>query len=165
MPGINQSMIPMRFPGLDYDLMKFAFELPVEHVRHPLLYLKIYEKFLPELYKVVWDRTGLPLSKGIIPNHRSKILEDINYIVKRLTAGHLDFMISRRDRNYLYRKNAKFRNDVKKILINGHTVDERIIGPKGLVKLFHNTKIGKDEFFIIERLLAIELFYKYFVFS
>ena len=118
MGNINQHFCSIRFPGLDYNLINSCLNLPVEQFKTPYVYLRIFEKYFPELNNVIWAKTGLPLSRGIQPLKKSgKYLSELNLIIRRLTLGLVDFISPRTDNNYLFRRNRQFHFLIIKIKI------------------------------------------------
>jgi hypothetical protein len=164
MPSVNQRFCPIRFPGLDYDLIDYCMKLPIYQFKEPLVYLKIFEKHFPELNEVVWAKTGQPLKHGVIkPKRYNKYLTDINYILKRISFGKIDFKTSSNDYNRLFREDKLFRSSIINFFNDGQCLSNRIIGIEGLERLYNDIYYGRNNFFILERLLAIELFFRFFV--
>lgn len=164
MPYINQRYCDIRFPGLDYDLIDFCMHLPTNQFRNPLVYLKIFEKYFPELNEIIWAKTGKPLKDGINGIKKdNKFFKDLKYIIKRATFGKIDLETPEGDYNRIFRKDKPFRDSIILFLREGQCKTNGIVNQGGLERLFSDIYNGRNNFFILERLLTIELFFRSFV--
>ncbi len=164
MPYINQQYCDVRFPGLDYDLIEFCMHLPTFQFRQPLVYLKIFENYFPDLNEVIWAKTGLPLKRGMTrPKKYSGYIKELRYFLKRITLGKVDLETPRNDYNRMFRNDKIFRNSIINILRDGQCIMNGVIRSNGLEKLYDDICYGRNNFFILERLITVELFFRTFV--
>ncbi len=165
MSNVNQNFCNVRFPGLDYDLFDYCMTLPSWQIRSPEVYLQIFNTFFPELSLVEWAQTGYPVCDGIQKQARTtnKLRDVIAFYLLRLSVGKIDFFTPSADVNYSFRKDISFRREVLNLFRNKYCIRQGLIGEKGFRRLVNNILIGKNDFFILERLLAIELFFAKFV--
>jgi len=164
MSYINQHYCDIRFPGLDYDLIDFCLQLPIYQLIQPIVYFKIFEIYFPELHEVIWSKTGIPPKMGLkTPKKVNEFLKEAKYILRRATLGRVDLESSESDYNRLFRKDKRFRNTIIHFLRDGQCVKNGIILTKGFERLYNDIYYGRNDFSVIERLIAIELFFRYFV--
>ena len=77
--------------------------------------------------------------------------------------GIVDLESSMTDYNRLFRRNKQYRDSIIHLFQNGQCITNNIIGNKGLIRLFKDIYYGKNDFFVVERLITIELFFRCFV--
>lgn len=167
MANLNQTFCDIRFPGLDYDLFDFCMTLPEWQIRCPEVYIQVFKAFFPELCHVEWARTSRPLCEGIHSHvnglKNNGLKNAMKFYLLRLSRGKIDFHTPHTDASYLFRRNVTFRKAVLDLFSGDRCIKQGVIGKKGLRRLLNNILLGKNDFFILERLLAIELFFSTFV--
>lgn len=58
---LNQNHLDVRTPGMDHDLMDFAFRLPKSLRKRSLLYRHVINALSPQLAAINYDKSGLPV--------------------------------------------------------------------------------------------------------
>jgi hypothetical protein len=163
MSFVNKAFCEKRFPGLDYNVIDFGMSLPVEHYREPKVYLMIFRRYFPELCKVLWAKTGMPLERGKrIPSIIDRYSGLLRHALRRASHGIVDFTDGVNDNNYLFRRDKVFRQSVISLLEGGYCIRNGIIRRKKLVEIFESICSGRNEFGILERLITVEFFFRRF---
>jgi asparagine synthase (glutamine-hydrolysing) len=88
--------LPYRLPFFQKDFFDRILALPVEQRRHSALYMELFSREFPSLAKIPWQRTGMPLTKGVwLPLGRSGThipnLRGAGRISKRYRTGFVDY--------------------------------------------------------------------------
>ena len=160
MPIVNRSFIEYGFPGLDYDLLNFGLSLPLKLRLKGELYRRIILKDFPELGRIPWPLTGLPLDQyetSIMK--RRKIIEKYRYYASRITNGGIE-AVPRYDLNRRFRKEFRTRNFFISLLKDERTVSRGHIDRAGIEKLIQHQDSGRNYMSAIQTLVTIELMYR-----
>jgi hypothetical protein len=84
----NLRHLPCRFPYVTRPLIDHCLRLPPEQRREHTLYRRIYSELYPELARIPWAKTGLPLDRYAVPRTpRWQLLASA--ALRRLTGGRL----------------------------------------------------------------------------
>ncbi len=89
---MNNLFFETRMPSYDYDLMDFAFRLPIELRKNQFVYRRAFAQMFPELAKIPRQGYNLPISAS---NVRFQIKAMENRIVNRLKLTSLGSLIKR----------------------------------------------------------------------
>jgi asparagine synthetase B (glutamine-hydrolysing) len=87
----NLRHLPCGFPYVTRELFEHCLRLPLgERLEHNL-YRRIYRELFPELARIPWAKTGLPLDRYGPPRGQNRWLLRLVAVVRRLTRGRANF--------------------------------------------------------------------------
>jgi hypothetical protein len=86
----NLRHLPGGFPFVTRELFEHCMRLPPAERREHTLYRRIYTEMFPELARIPWAKTGLPLDRYGPPAGAGKVWAWAEAAVRRLTRGRLN---------------------------------------------------------------------------
>jgi asparagine synthase (glutamine-hydrolysing) len=157
--------IDVILPGSDYDLMEYAFGLPYSLRSTPQFYINIICQWFPEIARIPWDRTGKPLTDGLVAKNKRivKIQNLLKYVVQRATKGRLDYANPKSSFNWRFRFDKDFQQSIKAILFDRRTVSRGFFDQTGIESLVKIHMAGKDYASTIQSIITIEMFHRLYV--
>lgn len=152
-------------PGTDYNLMDFAFKLSYGLRSNPEFYLKLICQWFPEIAQIPWDRTGKPLTDGIISKNPKKdqYFYKFKYYIQRLTRGKLDFLNAESGFNWRFRNDKKFQETMKEILFDQRTSSRGFFNQRRMDTLVKEHLAGKDYAAAFKAVISVEMLYRKFI--
>ena len=152
-------------PGTNYDLMDFAFRLPYYIRSTPDFYLSVICQWFPEVAKIPWDKTGKPLTYGVIP--QAPIIADnifkMKYYIQRITRGNLDLLNSTAGFNWRLRNDNNFRESIREVLFDQRTLSRGFFSAKAMEDVFKEHLSGKDLSSIFKGVISVEMLFRKFI--
>ena len=149
-------------PGADYRLTDFSFKLPYEIRSSPKFYLDLICQWFPGIAQVPWDKTGKPLTMGLIK--KNKIIENYlfkaKYYTQRLSHGKVDFLNKNGSFNRILRHNKEMMNQVKTILLDPGSLSRGYYKKENIELLIKNQMIGKDLSTAFKALISVEMLHR-----
>jgi hypothetical protein len=107
-------LLPGRFPFVTTRLFEHCLRLPIELRLEHTLYRRIYCELFPDLARIPWVRTGLPLDR-YDPGARPRWKQWLEAVVRRLSRGRWG-LAGRGDFNVLLRRRADLLNVYRRVL-------------------------------------------------
>jgi hypothetical protein len=140
---MQQALVHVGFPFLEYELFDLCMRIPYEMKRNHLLYFDLFLSEFPEVSRIPYSATGLPVGEfPKEPTRTSRWLRTMRYAWKRLTRGrfesHACWAAPR------FRHVPEFRSAVLKLLAPHRTVAAGIMRPDGIERIIQGIDAGKD---------------------
>ena len=154
----NMHYLPGAFPYVTRDLFEHCMRLPLELRLEHRLYRQIYRERFPELARIPWAKTGLPLDQYGVPPESSPWLSRLDALVRRLTWGRITFQ-GRGDLDAEFRRRADMQAPFLQCLLHpepatlGHTLPATTV-PDTL----EQQRIGRNYVSFLQSLFTVENF-------
>src|SRR5439155_3732537 len=104
----NLRHLPCGFPYVTRELFAHCLRLPLgERLEHNL-YRRIYRELFPELARIPWAKTGLPLDRYGPPPGESRWKLRLVAVIRRLTRGRVNLQ-EKGSFDTAFRKRQEFR--------------------------------------------------------
>ena len=153
------------FPGVDYNLVDFAFRIPYIYRSNTKFYREIINSWFPEIGAIPWIRTGQPLSEdeNKRANNHYSILNRYQYYLQRATHGIIDLRNDANSFNRMFRRNKNFRNGINDILYDKKTVERGFFDKHGVDLLVKQQLSGRDYSDLFQSILTVEMMFREFI--
>ena len=153
---IFRTEVEVRLPYVDEDYIALLLKLPVAQRNAGEVHLKLVQKCMPELIKVVNANTGAPMDAGPF---RLYVTDKFNSLMRKLSVKGFRHYTEFQD---WQRKH--FRETTEKILFSKKMQDRDLYSPK-IMKNIGDTHISgkKDYAPLLGTLVGIELWFHNFV--
>jgi|GEM_PF-1006157 len=157
----NRVFIEYRFPFMDYDLFDFCLSVPVRFRKNSAIHRGVLTRRFPELSKIPWAKTELPLNKvsslrTSFKQHVAKYKASVNILSRgRFELGHQDWKTDRR-----FRKDDDFREFYLDLLHDDRMLSRGIVTKEGVERLVRSIDTGYNQFGVVQSLATIEFFYR-----
>jgi len=155
------------YPFFDEDLIDFLYSLPINIRAQHKLYFEIFKKYFPKLANIRWLKTGANLysSPSKIYENARDFFDKFKWHMQVWSGGKCNisdpWVYTQPD--IWYRTDDRLNNHINSILNDNRTRQRGFFDMNGVNKLLEHTKKGFDNFKIIERLLAFELWCRFFI--
>jgi len=170
---VKRAHVEVRSPFFDNDLVDFIINTPPHERRYQYLYTRTFSRLFPELSKIPWEKTGLPINATdtfakmtlhLIKKHLKKKLGTIN-------KNPTDNRYSRASSVNLFakytqwsRENENLTNFIRRTLLNGKGYSRSILNIKTVEHVLEeHIKGRRNHIELISRLLTFELWSQLFV--
>jgi len=170
---VKRTHVEVRSPFFDNDLIDFIVNTPPQERRYQFLYTRTFSRLFPELSKIPWEKTGLPVNTT---NSFAKMT--LCLIKKRLKKkmGIIDRKLT--DKRYFKapsinlfakytqwsRENKNLINFIYSTLLDGKGYSRSILNTKTVERILKEHIRGKNNHMeLISRLLTFELWSQLFV--
>jgi hypothetical protein len=116
----NLCHLPCGFPYVTRELFDHCLRLPRQERLEHRLYRRIYRELFPDLARIPWARTGLPLDRYGPPRGQNRWLLKLVAVVRRLTRGRVNLQ-AKGEFDTGFRKRPEFRKVfVERLQADGH---------------------------------------------
>ena len=158
-----------QIPTIDNDLLDFSLGLPPKMRFNYNIYLTAVRKQFPELSKIPWTKTGLPLSmsktRQEIARFSTKCENSLRYRIKRYSRGKI--MIPYRNMDWHCLDNwsrTVLKSYIESILLSESCLSRPFINPDALKQLISDHMNNKiDVTFMLSPLLTLELWHQVYL--
>jgi len=161
---VSRNYIESAFPYMDYDLFDFCLRLPPHYRHQSWLYRQIFLRHFPNLARIPWGKTGIPLHRY---QTGTSVFRDLvkgsGYYLNRLSRGQWEWGNSDVDGNRKFRKDPTFRQFFLDILQDRRTSDRGMISKEGIENLIRHIDCGRNYFHMVEAIVTVESFFRSFV--
>ena len=167
-PITSYSIFEVRVPFYDYDLIDFVMCIPPNLRYDEYLYVEAFKKLFPQLAKVPWQKTGLPVNatkfQKWIHYNSSRISYRAKRVLEMLTGGAIcrTHVSSFADYNAWIR--TTFKDFVLQVLLDDKTSQRGYFNSDYLKQLVEEHMAGQANLSgLLGRLLTFELWHRQFV--
>jgi asparagine synthase (glutamine-hydrolysing) len=161
---VGRNYIESAFPYMDYDLFDFCLRLPAHYRHQSWLYRQIFLQYFPNLARIPWGKTGLPLHRyqtGI--SCLRDIVRGSAYYLNRMSRGQWEWGNLDINGNRRFRKDPAFRQFFLSILQDSRTSNRGMASREGIENLIRHIDSGKNYFHVVEAIVTVESFFRSFV--
>ena len=88
----NLHYLPGGFPYVTRDLFDHCLTLPLQERLEHRLYRRIYTTLFPELARIPWAKTGLPLDQYGPPPDQQRWRQWTEAVLRRVSFGRINFL-------------------------------------------------------------------------
>lgn len=156
---VNEIYTAYMFPGMNYDLFDFITLVPRSVRQEGKLYRSIFCKYYPELARVPYNWTMLPLDRWDSPVSRLRYkMRRSYYYVGRLSGGRLNFYLPREDPDRQYRERRYVRHGVETVLLDKRIDRRPYYSREGIRTLLELERSGRNYMALILSIFQLELF-------
>jgi asparagine synthase (glutamine-hydrolysing) len=157
-----------RMPSYDYDLIEFAFNLPLGLRIDQYIYRRAFWEIFPELSKIPREGNNLPITAGKL---KLRLMEYSNMIVKKLRNTPMEMILCRipqlnRPAYVMYDKwfRKELKNRVEQFIFSKRLIERKIFKTDGLEDLFFEHFTGKfNHSHLIWQIINLEYFYRNYI--
>ncbi|MEW5804343.1 MAG: asparagine synthase-related protein [bacterium] len=163
-PWVNRNYIESAFPYMDYDLFDFCLRLPPHYRQKSWLYRQIFLRYFPNLSRIPWSKTGLPLHRyqtGI--SCLRDIVKGSGYYLNRLSRGQWELGNSDVNPSRRFRKDPAYRRFFLNILKDKRTFSRGMVSRQGIENLIRYLDSGRNYFDLVEAIVTVEFFFRSFM--
>lgn len=170
---VKRAHVEVRSPFFDNDLVDFIVNTPPQERRYQFLYTRTFSRLFPELSKIPWEKTGLPVDAT-----NTFVKMTLCLIKKRLKKkmGTVDKKMT--DKRYFKapsinlfakytqwsRENENLINFIYSTLLDGKGYSKSILNIKTVERILEEHIRGKSNHMeLISRLLTFELWSQLFI--
>jgi asparagine synthase (glutamine-hydrolysing) len=136
---MNNLFVETRMPSYDYDLMEFAFRLPIDLRKNQFIYRRAFSQTFPQLAKIPRQGYNLPINASNTQFHFRTIE---NRIIGRLKSTPLNCIIQRSQRwnhpNYVNYKKwfcYNLKSEIENLIFNPVTASHTMFNMVAIRKL------------------------------
>jgi len=170
---VKRTHVEVRSPFFDNDLVDFIINTPPNERRYQYLYTRTFSRLFPELSKIPWEKTGLPIDatntfiKMTLHLIRKHLKKKISMVDRKLT----DNRYSKVSSINLFAKYAQWSREnenlvrfIRRTLLDGKAHTRSILNIKTVERVLEEHISGKcNHIELISRLLTFGLWSKLFV--
>jgi len=169
---VKRTHVEVRSPFFDNDLVDFITNTPPHERRYQYLYTRTFSRLFPELSRIPWEKTGLPIdatntfSKMTLHLIKKRLKKRINGINKKLT--HKDYFNASpinlfAKYTHWFRENENLITFIRQTLSNGKAHSRNILNARTVERVLEEHVSGKcNHIELISRLLTFELWSQLF---
>jgi len=170
---VTRTHVEVRSPLMDNDLVDFIVNTPPRERRYQYLYTRTFSRVFPELSKIPWEKTGLPIdatnSYGkmtlcLIKKHLKKktAMVDKKLADNRYSGASLINLFTKYTQ--WSRENENLISFIRKTLLDEKAYSRNILNIKALDRVLEEHIRGKcNHIELISRLLTFELWSQLFI--
>jgi len=158
---VKRTFVEVRSPFFDNDLVDFIVSIPPNKRMYRGLYIRTFLRFFPELSKIPWERTGLPVDAT---NTLAKMtLCLIKKRLKKKMSGVSSVNLFAKYTQWS-RENENVVNFIRSTLLDGRGYSGSIMNIKTVESILQAHISGKfNHMELISRLLTFELWSRLFI--
>ena len=157
----NLPHLPGRFPYVTTRLFEHCMRLPADLRLEHNLYRRIYRELFPELARIPWARTGLPLDRFAAGrSSRWRLLLDA--ALRRLSRGRLN-LSARGSFDVEFRKRALFQEVFLEVLGSQTPELDGILPPDAAARVVSRHLAGRNLGGLLQGLYTVKHFLKRFI--
>jgi len=164
---VKRTHVEVRSPFFDNDLVDFIVNTPPHERRYQYLYTRTFSRLFPELSKIPWEKTGLPVdatntfAKMTLSLIKKRLKKKMGIVDKKL-ANNRYFRTPSIDLFAKYtqwsRENENLISFIRRTLLNGKGYSRSILNIKTVERVLEEHIKGKcNHIELISRLLTFEL--------
>jgi len=170
---VKRTHVEVRSPFFDNDLVDFIIDTPPQERRYQYLYTRTFLRLFPQLSKIPWEKTGLPIDatntflKMTLHLIRKHLKKKIGMVgnkptnSKHLKAGPINLFIKYAQWS---RENENLISFIRSILLDRKTYSRNFLNVKAVEGVLEEHIKGKyNHIEIISRLLTFELWNRLFI--
>jgi|GEM_PF-2409041 len=152
---------------IDHVVLEERNATPVSLLVDRAMYTRAYRDIMPELGKIVYQHTGVPMSSE--PDHkveaRRKRIARAKQLLSRLTLGRVDLHDYHTYvyHDHWYRAARANRDLIEGVLLDRRTFDRGYYNRREVERLLRRERLGSSSFGPIAALTTFELFNRYFI--
>jgi len=170
---VKRTFMEIRSPFFDNNLIDFIITLPPSKRMYRQLYIRAFLRFFPELSKIPWEKTGLPIYASstfakmtlcLVKKHLNKKIKELNK--KLIQVRHFRGQSIGLFTKYAQwsRENENLISFIRRTLLDGKAYSRSILNIKTVERILEEHIRGKcNHIELISRLLTFELWSKLFV--
>lgn len=156
------------YPFFDLDFFEYVYSLPLEIRMNHRLYKELYRKYFYDLGKVVWLKTGRSLFDNREQFWRqwvNKVQDKLRWHIRFWTRGQFNIMDQKiyTPLDDWYRLNRRFHDYINGILLSPDIKDRGFFEEEGIRKILDIMNKRWDVFYLVDRLLVVELWHRIFI--
>jgi len=170
---VKRTHVEVRSPFFDNDLVDFIVDTPPHERRYQYLYTRTFSRLFPELSKIPWEKTGLPIDATntfagmTLCLFKKRLKRKIRVIDKKLTDGG-DFKTSSVNLFAKYaqwsRENRNLTSYIYSTLLDEKACSRSILNIETVERVLEEHMKGKcNHTELISRLLTFELWSQLFI--
>lgn len=157
-----------RMPSYDYDVIDFAFHLPVELKKQQYVYRQSFIRMFPELAKFPRQGTGFPIDVSNFRLNMKSLERRIIGRLKHTPASKIVQKFSRWNRpSYIHYKkwfSNELKNSLEELLFDSKTQSREIFDKEGITSiLYEHYYTEKDHSWLIWQIVNLEYFFRNFI--
>jgi hypothetical protein len=153
----NLAHLPCAFPFVTRELFDHCLRLPLDERRQHRLYRRIYCELFPELARIPWAKTGLPLDQYGRPTGERRWRLRLAAVVRRLTRGRIT-LEEKGALDARFRKDPEFRAVFTRSLhTHGHYL-HRVLPPETVTNTLRGEMAGRNLMGVIQGLCTVTNF-------
>jgi len=170
---VKRVRVEIRSPFFDNDLVEFIVNTPPRERRYQYLYTRTFSRLFPELSRIPWEKTGLPIdatdtyAKMTLSLIKKRLKKRISMFDRMLT----DNKYSEASSINLFtkytqwsRENENLISFIRKTLLDGKAYSRSILNIKTVERILQEHIRGKcNHIELISRLLTFELWSQLFI--
>jgi len=158
---VKKTHVQVRSPFFDNDLVDFIVNTPPHERRYQYLYTRTFSRLFPELSKIPWEKTGLPVDAT---NTFAKMtLCLIKKRLKKKMSGVSSVNLFAKYTQWS-RENENLINFISSTLLDGKGYSRSILNIKTVERILEEHIKGKSNHMeLISRLLTFELWSRLFI--
>jgi asparagine synthase (glutamine-hydrolysing) len=153
----NIQRVPCGFPYVTRELFEHCLRLPLgERLEHNL-YRRIYRERFPELARIPWAKTGVPLDRYGSPPGEGRWRLRLAAMLRRLTRGRLD-LLPKGSFDADFRRRPEFREVFWKRLETGGAYLQCVLPAETAANALHGEMAGRNLGGVIQGLYTVANF-------
>jgi len=170
---VKRTHVQVRSPFFDNDLVDFIVNTPPHERRYQYLYTRTFSRLFPELSKIPWEKTGLPVdatntfTKMTLCLINKRLKKKMGMVNKKLAnnryfkAPSINLFASYTQWS---RENENLINFIRNTLLDGKGYSRSILNIKTVERILKEHIRGKfNHIELISRLLTFELWSRLFI--
>jgi len=170
---VKRTHVEVRSPFFDNDLVDFIVDTPPHERRYQYLYTRTFSRLFPELAKIPWEKTGLPIdatntfAKMTLCLIKKRLKKKMGMVGRKLTDRR-DLKTSSINLFAKYaqwsRENGNLISFICSTLLDGKAYSRSILNIETVERVLEEHIKGKrNHIELISRLLTIELWSQLFI--
>jgi len=170
---VKRTHVEVRSPFFDNDLVDFIVNTPPQERRYQYLYTRTFSRLFPELSKIPWEKTGLPVdatntfAKMTLCLIKKHLKKKINMVDKKLAKNkYFNAPSINLFAKYTQwsRENENLINFISSTLLDGKGYSRSILNTKTVERILKEHIRGKiNHMELLSRLLTFELWSQLFI--
>jgi len=158
---VKRTHVEVRSPLFDNDLVDFIVNTPPHERRYQYLYTRTFSRLFPELSKIPWEKTGLPIDAT--NSFAQMTLCLVKKHLKKKTGGVSPVNLFAKYTQWS-RKNENLINFIRSTLLDGRGYSGSIMNIKTVETILREHISGKfNHMELISRLLTFHLWSRLFI--
>ncbi len=169
---VKRTHVEVRSPFFDNDLVDFMVNTPPHERRYQYLYTRTFSRLFPELSKIPWEKTGLPIdatntfAKMTLCLAKKRLKKKMGIINKKPGSSHFNASSINLFAKYTQwsRQNENLINFIYSTLLNGKGYSRSILNTKAVERVLKEHISGKyNHIELISRFLTFQLWSQLFI--
>ncbi|MFB0527472.1 MAG: asparagine synthetase B [bacterium] len=158
---VKRTHVQVRSPFFDNDLVDFIVNTPPQERRYQYLYTRTFSRLFPELARIPWEKTGLPVDATNSFAKMTLCLIKKRFMKKMGMASSINLFAKYTQWS---RENENLRNFICSTLLNGKSYSRSILNIRTVEHILKEHISGKFNYIeLISRLLTFELWSRLFL--